>query len=158
MSGKLAWYLGGAIAAWVTFTVQGFFVYLCLLVYALSVDGDVGGPLAAPFMVLLAALLATALVPLLYVPVVLCLETVLKRVGLPGRMLLIVAAVAVLAAGVVTIFALLAEVSAGGALIAWLVLLFLLVLPTLASIVVVRGRKLTGMLKHGPSNGGYRSH
>ncbi len=65
------------------FIVQAAVIYAGLLAYAVVTDRDTGGPLAGPFLVLLAGLMGVVLVPLLFLPAGVIGEMAAKK----GRLL-----------------------------------------------------------------------
>lgn len=146
MVGRVVRYLGGAVAAWIAFTAQGVIVYLGLLVYALITGADAGGPLAGPFIVLLAAVLGAILIPVLYVPTVVVVEIAGRRVGLPGRILAAAAGIATLVGVIVAVVAILTDLSLGAAVLVWLVGLASVLLPSAAATGVAYGTSGLAML------------
>ncbi|MEU6073573.1 hypothetical protein [Micromonospora sp. NPDC047074] len=164
MFGRVVRYVGGAAAAWLVFTLQGVLVYLGLLLYALASGTDAGGPLGGPFMLLLAAALGLVLIPVLYVPTLVAVEVVGKRVGFAGRLVTAAAVMVVLVGAVVALVAALTDVSPGAGLVTWLVALASVVLPAVAATAVVYGGAVLARLfsrlraGDGPSMfGGFRS-
>ncbi|GAA3768253.1 hypothetical protein [Micromonospora maritima] len=63
-------HLVGMAAAWLVVVAEAVVGYLGLLAYALVTDADPGGPLAGPLLVLIAAAVGLALLPLLFLPAV----------------------------------------------------------------------------------------
>ncbi|MEH0826764.1 MULTISPECIES: hypothetical protein [Micromonospora] len=70
MGTTVARHLAGATAAWLVVVAEAVVGYLGLLAYALVTGADPGGPLAGPLLVLIAALLGVAALPLLFAPAV----------------------------------------------------------------------------------------
>ncbi|MEU8072141.1 hypothetical protein AB0B20_20545 [Micromonospora sp. NPDC049151] len=70
MGASVARHLAGAAAAWLAVVAEAVLGYLGLLAYALVTGADPGGPLAGPLLVLIAALLGVAGLPLLFAPAV----------------------------------------------------------------------------------------
>ncbi|MCZ7476327.1 hypothetical protein [Micromonospora sp. WMMC273] len=70
MGTTVARHLAGAVAAWLVVVAEAVAGYLGLLAYALVTGADPGGPLAGPLLVLIAALLGVAALPLLFAPAV----------------------------------------------------------------------------------------
>ncbi|MET7471769.1 hypothetical protein ACFYON_01615 [Micromonospora sp. NPDC005686] len=70
MGATVARHLAGAAAAWLVVVAEAVVGYLGLLAYALVTGADPGGPLAGPLLVLIAALLGVAGLPLLFAPAV----------------------------------------------------------------------------------------
>lgn len=68
MFAKTGQHLVGAIVACLAFIVQAVVIYVGLLARAVVTDTDIGGPLAGPFLVLLAGVTGAVLVPLLFLP------------------------------------------------------------------------------------------
>ncbi|MEW2355276.1 hypothetical protein [Spirillospora sp. NPDC029432] len=68
MFARVGGHLTGSLVACLAFTVQGVAAYAALIAYALVTDADTGGPLAGPFLVLLAGAAGVAMIPLLFLP------------------------------------------------------------------------------------------
>ncbi|WP_432955259.1 hypothetical protein [Micromonospora haikouensis] len=107
---KVARHLAGGAAAWLVFVVQGVVIYVGLLVYALAVDADTGGPLAGPLLVLLAGVLGVALLPVLFIPAGIAGELIAKSGRLLVKLLVTSAVAAVLAAIYVAVVAVATDV------------------------------------------------
>jgi hypothetical protein len=95
--------------AWLVGLLEALVAYLGLVAYALAAGADPGGPLAGPLLVLLAALLGAALVPLLYLPAVAAAEALGR--GTPAVTALSAAVAAVLGATYASGIALATDVS-----------------------------------------------
>ncbi|TCB98569.1 hypothetical protein E0H26_09395 [Micromonospora zingiberis] len=139
MFGRVARYVGGAVMAWIVFTVQGALAYLALLAYALITDTPSGGPLAGPFMVLIAAVLGAALIPLLYAPTLLVVELASRKVGPVARLLLAGSVLTVTIGILVAVVAIAAQASVPAALMAWLIGAVSVILPASAAGAIVYG-------------------
>lgn len=137
MFGKVALHGIGAGVAWAAFTVQGLVVYLVLLAYAVGEDLDTGGPLAGPFLVLIAAVVGAVLVPLLFVPSM-ALGAVGRR-GPAARFAITAGTAALLAAVYVAGVSVATDVPAADAVVAWLIGLLALPGPLGAYAAVVHG-------------------
>ncbi|GIJ44641.1 hypothetical protein Val02_15270 [Virgisporangium aliadipatigenens] len=137
MFGRIALHGIGAGVAWVVFTVQGLVVYLVLLAYAVGEDLGTGGPLAGPFLVLIAAVVGAVLVPLLFVPSMALGAA--DRGGPAGRFAVTAGAAALFAAIYVAGVSVATDVTAADAVVAWLVGLLALPGPLGAYAVVVYG-------------------
>ncbi|MFI7491500.1 hypothetical protein ACIBXA_24285 [Micromonospora echinaurantiaca] len=72
-------HVAGALTAWLVFTAEALVGCLALLGYALVTGADPGGPLAGPMLLVIAALLGAALMPLLFAPAVLLGEAAGRR-------------------------------------------------------------------------------
>jgi hypothetical protein len=75
----LARYLLGAAVAWVLYPVMAALAYVALFVVAAVTDADLGGPLAGPFMILIAALVGIPLTVAVLLPCVAAGELVARR-------------------------------------------------------------------------------
>ncbi|MEU7803218.1 hypothetical protein AB0J14_26040 [Micromonospora arborensis] len=137
MLGRIARYAGGAAAAWLVFTVQGIIAYLVLLVYATISNADIGGPLAGPFMVLLAGMVGAVLIPVAYVPTLVVVELVRSRVSLRGRVLIAGAMLVAIVGSLVALVSILTDVSGMGTFGALLIGWASVLLPATASALVV---------------------
>ncbi|MBU8855907.1 MULTISPECIES: hypothetical protein [unclassified Micromonospora] len=93
MGTTVARHLAGAAAAWLVVVAEAVLGYLGLLAYALVTGADPGGPLAGPLLVLIAALLGVAALPLLFAPAVALGEAAGR--GRPGPALAFAGLVAV---------------------------------------------------------------
>jgi hypothetical protein len=136
--GRIARHGIGAGIAWAVFTVQGVLVYLGLLVYALATDNDTGGPLAGPFVVLLAAVAGAALVPLLFVPAI-ALGSAGRRGGPAARLAITAGTAALLVAVYVGGVCAATDVAVADTVVAWLIGLLALPGPLCAYAAVVYG-------------------
>ncbi|WP_431876163.1 hypothetical protein [Micromonospora marina] len=96
MGTTVARHLAGAAAAWLVVVAEAVVGYLGLLAYALVTGADPGGPLAGPLLVLIAALLGVAALPLLFAPAVALGEAAGRR--RPGPALAFAGLVAVVLA------------------------------------------------------------
>ncbi|MEU1964319.1 hypothetical protein ABZ541_04605 [Micromonospora sediminicola] len=92
-------HLVGMATAWLVVVAETVAGYLGLLSYALVTDADPGGPLAGPLLVLIAAVLGLALLPLLFLPAVAVAEAAGRRRGVVATSALAGAAAIVLAVG-----------------------------------------------------------
>ncbi|MFG1872036.1 hypothetical protein [Micromonospora arborensis] len=108
-----------------------------LLVYAAISNADIGGPLAGPFMVLLAAMVGAVLIPVAYVPTLVVVELVRSRVSIPGRILIAGAVLVTIIGAVVALVSILTDVSVLGAFGALLIGCASVLLPATASALVV---------------------
>lgn len=80
---KVGRHLVGAVVACAAFVMQSVVIYAGLLACAVVADADTGGPLAGPFLVLLAGVVGVVLVPLVFLPASVIGEMAVKR----GRLL-----------------------------------------------------------------------
>ncbi|MFG1837460.1 hypothetical protein ACGFH8_03380 [Micromonospora sp. NPDC049175] len=97
MVAGIARHLAGMVVAWLVFVAEAIVGYLGLLAYAVATGSDLGGPLAGLLLVLIAAVLGVALVPLLFLPAVAVAEAAGRRPG-TGRVVAVAAPVAVVLA------------------------------------------------------------
>ncbi|MBO2464925.1 hypothetical protein [Actinomadura violacea] len=84
---KAGRHLLGAVVACAAFVVQGVVIYAGLLACAVVADADTGGPLAGPFLVLLAGVVGVVLVPLLFLPASVIAEMAAKKGRLVAKWL-----------------------------------------------------------------------
>jgi hypothetical protein len=129
----------GAGIAWAVFTVQGGVIYLGLLAYASVAGAGTGGPLAGPFLIVLAALVGAVLVPLLFVPSIALGEAGGRTGGAATRLAITVGTAALLAAIYVGGVSALTDVTVTHASVAWLIALLVLAAPLCAYAAVVHG-------------------
>ncbi|RZU77680.1 hypothetical protein EV384_6418 [Micromonospora kangleipakensis] len=139
MFGKIARHLAGATAACLVFVVQGIVIYVGLLAYALIADADIGGPLAGLLLVLLAAALGIALVPLLFVPASVAGEVAAKSGRLLAKLLVAFAVASVLATIYVVLVAVATDVPIANTLVACLLGAVAVLGPTAACVGVTHG-------------------
>ncbi|MEU8332087.1 hypothetical protein [Micromonospora sp. NPDC048839] len=97
MVAGIARHLAGMAVAWLVLVAEAVVGYLGLLAYAVATGSDVGGPLAGPVLVVIAAVLGVALLPLLFLPAVAVGEAAGRRRG-TGRVVAVAAPVAVVLA------------------------------------------------------------
>lgn len=114
----------GAAGAWVTYCAEGVVGYLVLLVVALATGEDAGGPLAGPFLVLLAAGAGAALTVVVVLPSVLIGEAVARL-----RWLLSLAVAVALLAVPAVVLAVVTSIPAGDLAIGWAVAVAATLLP-----------------------------
>ncbi|MEU8820813.1 hypothetical protein [Actinoplanes sp. NPDC048796] len=67
---NIARHLAGAVAAWLVFCAEGVLSCVGLLVFAVAAGADSGGPLAGPFLMLIAAAVGGALTVLVLLPAI----------------------------------------------------------------------------------------
>ena len=79
MTAKIGRHLAGALVACLAFVAQGAVIYPALLAFAIATDTDTGGPLAGPFLVLLACAVGVVLIPLLFLPAGVIADAVAER-------------------------------------------------------------------------------
>lgn len=136
---RVAGYLLGALIGWFVFVVEGAVTYLGLLVYAAVTDADLGGPLAGPMLVLLAAAAGVAAVPLVLVPAVGAGEFAARRRRWPVKGLIALGTAAALLAGYAAVLFGTTSASAGEAGIGWLLALVFAMAPMAAYASVAYG-------------------
>lgn len=136
---KAGQHLVGALVACLAFVAQSAVIYAGLLVFAVVADADTGGPLAGPFLVLLAGVMGVVLVPLLFLPAGVIGEVAAKS----GRLLtkwLIATAVAGALAMVYVLLAFVATgVSMAQSLLASLIGMLTVLVPTALGVSVSHG-------------------
>jgi hypothetical protein len=154
MFGRIVRHLAGAAAAWTVFLLQGVVVYVGLLLYAVMADKDTGGPLAGPFMVLLAGVVGIALVPLLFVPASVVGEAAARSGRLPAKLLVAFAVAAVLATIYVLLLARVTGVPGDDTLVAGLLGVAAGLGPTAVSVAVTHG--IRKIVRRAPGSAGRR--
>jgi hypothetical protein len=137
--GRIAWHGIGAGIAWAVFSVQGVLVYLGLLAYALVTGADIGGPLGGPVLVLLTSVAGAVLTPLLFVPSITLGEVAGRRGGRAAGAAVTAGTAALLAAIYVAVVSAATDVTASGAVTAWLIGLLTLPGPLSAYAAVLYG-------------------
>ncbi|MFI7215477.1 hypothetical protein [Micromonospora maritima] len=132
-------HLVGMATAWLVVVAEAVVGYLGLLAYALVTDADPGGPLAGPLLVLIAAVVGLALLPLLFLPAVAVGEVAGRSRGVVATSALAGAAAIVLAVGYALATAVATDVPAARVpVVAGLVALAVLP-PTAAYALAARG-------------------
>ncbi|MGC4834762.1 hypothetical protein ACLQ3D_09700 [Micromonospora vinacea] len=132
-------HLAGVVAACLALVAEAVLGYLGLLAYALATGSGVGGPLAGPMLVLIAAVLGVVLIPLLFLPAVAVGEAVGRHRG-TGRVVVLAALVAVvLAAGYAVAGAIASGVSAGYVPLVAGIAVLLIVAPVVLYALTARG-------------------
>ncbi|MDG4811247.1 hypothetical protein O7634_31220 [Micromonospora sp. WMMD1120] len=132
-------HLAGMAAAWLVFVAEAMVGYLGLLAYALVTGSEVGGPLAGPMLVVIAAVLGGALVPLLFLPAVVVAEARGRRRGTAGVVGPAVFVAVVLAAAYAVGAAAVTQVSAGHLPLVAAVAALLVVAPVVLYALTARG-------------------
>ncbi|MEU8185481.1 hypothetical protein AB0B85_14715 [Micromonospora sp. NPDC049044] len=139
MVAGIARHLAGIVVAWLVFVAEAIVGYLGLLAYTLATGSEVGGPLAGPMLVLIAAVLGVALVPLLFLPSVAVAELASRRRG-TGRVVAVAAPVAVvLAAGYAVAGAIATQVPTGYVPLVAAVAALLVLAPVVLYALTARG-------------------
>jgi hypothetical protein len=126
---RIARYLIGAAAAWLAFPAVAGLIYVALLAVSLTTGADSGGPLAAPFLIVAAALLGIPFTVAVLFPAVLCGELIARRTRwwwTPVTTLVVAAALLLAVAAAWSGFV---DQSPGDMAISWLVLLALNTIP-----------------------------
>ncbi|MEU7714317.1 hypothetical protein AB0B03_20470 [Micromonospora chalcea] len=138
MGATIARHLAGATAAWLVVVAEAVVGYLGLLAYALVTGADPGGPLAGPLLVLIAALLGVAALPLLFAPAVALGEAAGRRRAAPALAYAGLVAV-VLAAGYAAAVAVATDVPGARVPLVAGISALLALAPTAAYAITARG-------------------
>jgi hypothetical protein len=77
--GHLARYAAGAVLSWLIFPIEAALIYVALVVAAVLFDQDLGGPLAGPMMIVLAAVLGAGVTVLVALPAILVGDLIARR-------------------------------------------------------------------------------
>lgn len=146
---KAGRHLLGSLVACMTFAVQSVVVYAGLLAYAVIADTDAGGPLAAPFLMLLAVAVGVVLVPILFLPASLVGETAAKEGRLRTKWLASTAVAVVLALAYVFLAGMATGADVAHSLLAGLIGTLTVLVPTALCVSVPHGalKLLPGRLR-----------
>ncbi|QKW33949.1 hypothetical protein HUT06_07835 [Actinomadura sp. NAK00032] len=136
---KAGQHLVGAIVACLAFVVQSTVIYAGLLVCAVVADADIGGPLAGPFLVLLAGVVGVVLLPLLFLPAGVIGEVAAKRGRLLTKWLVATAVAGALAMVYVFLAAMVTGVGIAHSLLASLIGALTVLVPTALCVSVSHG-------------------
>ncbi|NYT95433.1 hypothetical protein [Salinispora sp. H7-4] len=152
MLAKAARHLLGAVVAWWVFVAQAAVAYTGLFALAVLTNAPLGGRLAGPMTVLLAAVLGTVLVPLLFLPAGLVGEAATKHGRLFLRLVMTFTATATLTSIYIVVVAVATDASAAGTMLACLGSMVAVLSPTVAYVVVAHAMLRTNSIRrHFPS-------
>ncbi|GAA1871135.1 hypothetical protein [Actinomadura bangladeshensis] len=147
---KTGRHLVGAASACLVFIAQGVVIYLGLLARAVVTDADTGGPLAGPFLVLLAGVVGIVFVPLLFLPAGVIGEVAAKKGRLLTKWLVATAVAGALAMLYVFLAAVATDVGFAHSLRASLIGVLTVLVPTALCVNVSHGAlKLSPRNAHG---------
>ncbi|MEV5824938.1 hypothetical protein AB0L25_05120 [Spirillospora sp. NPDC052242] len=121
------------------FIVESVVVYAGLLAYAVIADADTGGPLAGPFMALLAGVVGVVLVPLLFLPASVIGDVAAKSGRLLTKWLIASAVAGALAMVYVFLAAVATDATIANSLLAGLLGVLTVLAPTALCVSVPHG-------------------
>jgi hypothetical protein len=134
--GLVARYAVGAAASWAVFPIEAALLYVLLLVAAAVFDQDLGGPLAGPLMVLLAALVGICVTTLVTFPALAIGELIARRTRWVAALPVVALAAVVLLAAYVWGLGIAAQSPVTDIAVIWAVIAALSLLPSLVFVAV----------------------